>query len=386
MIKILLGHLASNGDCLYATTLARQIKHDMPDCHLTWAISSMCAPVLRNNPDVDEVMVVPVADRNQQEQAWYTVEGEVARRQSAGAAPFDRTIMSQIWPNNFARYDGTIRPSILRAYGQDITVPVKTVVNLDAEEMENVARFVADKRLKESARLVVFECTSKSGQSYVTPEFAVEVAKKVKSRTANTAFVMATHQRTHEDDKIVNGSSLSMRETGGLIRHADLFIGCGSGVTVISTSTVAPEIPNIQILSGATSVYASFAHDLDYYGVDTSRFVEMHDVPAESVADAACLVLEKGVTEARRAYHRDPSNVSFKFYRELIEKWLLDRLKFADAARSTLVTAERYGWQPELLSFARDRVAPLVMNDPSCRLTDVREEMRNYLDLVWGSH
>lgn len=385
-MKILLGHLASNGDCLYATTLARQIKHDMPDCHLTWAISSMCVSVLRNNPDVDDIMVVPVADWNQQEQAWYTFESEIARRRSAGASPFDMTIMSQIWPNNFSRYDGTIRTSILRAYGKDITVPVKTVVNLDAEEMENVARFVVDKSLKDFAHLVVFECWSKSGQSYVTPEFAVEVAKKVRSRMANTAFVMATHHKTYEGEGIINGSSLSMRETGGLIRHADLFIGCGSGLTVISTSTAAPEIPNIQILNGATSVYASFAHDLDYYGADTSRFVEMHDVPAESVAEAACLVLEKGVAEARAAHHRDPSNVSFGFYTQLIEQWLLDRLKFADAARSTLVTAERYGWQPELLSFARNRVAPLVMSDPSCRLTDVREEMRNYLDIVWGSH
>lgn len=385
-MKVLLGHLASNGDCLYATTLARQIKHDMPDCHLTWVISSMCASVLRNNPDVDDVMVVPVADWNQQEQAWYTFESEIARRQSAGSGPFDRTIMSQIWPNNFARYDGTIRPSILRAYGKDITVPVKTVVNLDAEETENVTRFVAEKNLEDFAHLVVFECWSKSGQSYVTPEFAVEVAKKVNSRITNTAFVMATHHKTYEGDGIINGSSLSMRETGGLIRHADLFIGCGSGLTVISTSTAAPEIPNIQILNGATSVYASFVHDLDYYGVDTSRFVEMHDVPAESVADAACLVLEKGVAEARRAYHRDPSKVSFGFYTQLIEIWLLDRLKFADAARSTLVTAERYGWHPELLSFARDRVAPLVMSDPSCRLTDVREEMRSYLDVVWGSY
>ncbi|MEQ1577992.1 MAG: hypothetical protein ABL894_10090, partial [Hyphomicrobium sp.] len=60
MTRILLGQLGSNGDCLYATTIARQIKKDFPGCHLTWAISSLCTRVLDNNPDVDEVWEVPV--------------------------------------------------------------------------------------------------------------------------------------------------------------------------------------------------------------------------------------------------------------------------------------------------------------------------------------
>src|SRR5512138_3038540 len=40
--RVLLGQLEANGDCVYATTVARQIKTDNPDCHLTWAIGSRC--------------------------------------------------------------------------------------------------------------------------------------------------------------------------------------------------------------------------------------------------------------------------------------------------------------------------------------------------------
>ena len=37
--KIILVQLYSNGDCLYATAVARQIKQDFPGSHLTWAIA-----------------------------------------------------------------------------------------------------------------------------------------------------------------------------------------------------------------------------------------------------------------------------------------------------------------------------------------------------------
>ena len=38
-MKVSLVQLDANGDCLYATTIARQIKQDYPGCHLTWWIS-----------------------------------------------------------------------------------------------------------------------------------------------------------------------------------------------------------------------------------------------------------------------------------------------------------------------------------------------------------
>jgi ADP-heptose:LPS heptosyltransferase len=53
--QFLIVQLISNGDCLYATTVARQIKNDYPNCHLTWAVSSMCRKTLDLNPYIDEI-------------------------------------------------------------------------------------------------------------------------------------------------------------------------------------------------------------------------------------------------------------------------------------------------------------------------------------------
>ena len=56
--RILIVQLAALGDCLYVTALARQIKHDYPGCHLTWAISNRCSQVIQNNPYIDDIWEV----------------------------------------------------------------------------------------------------------------------------------------------------------------------------------------------------------------------------------------------------------------------------------------------------------------------------------------
>ena len=62
--KILLVQLFSNGDCLYATAVARQIKSDNPNCELTWAIANFCKDIINLNPFVDKVRIVDDVAKN----------------------------------------------------------------------------------------------------------------------------------------------------------------------------------------------------------------------------------------------------------------------------------------------------------------------------------
>jgi len=59
---------------------------------------------------------------------WRLFEREATRR--LVRHDFDHAYFSQIWPNNFQNFDGTIRPSILRSYGRPITVPIENVIHL----------------------------------------------------------------------------------------------------------------------------------------------------------------------------------------------------------------------------------------------------------------
>ena len=83
--KILLGQLANLGDCLYATAIAKQIKSDFPDCHLTWAIGNRCRFVFAENPHVDEVWEINIGNTFQElEASWFLFEKEARSRKKRG--------------------------------------------------------------------------------------------------------------------------------------------------------------------------------------------------------------------------------------------------------------------------------------------------------------
>lgn len=361
-MKVLLGQLGSNGDCLYATTLARQIKTDFPGCHLTWGISSLAQRVIDNNPDIDEIWEVPLQSWAEMEVGWNEFEREALRRHSRGE--FQQIFLTQISPNNFATYDGTIRPSMFRNYPKPITVPVETNIRLTLEEIEKVDAWFKSSAASDAGFVVLFECSSKSGQSAVTPALALQVAELVVAQEPDVAVILSTHEPlSPSHPRIVLGGELSMRETARLTHHTDLFVGCGSGLTVVATSNAAkPHLPNIQLLSKASSVYASFMHDFEYFKKPAGHFLESTVEDAATIAEIILAARRDGLATAKLRFHK-PAPLDFTWYLKLIDLMLLQRGHYLDAARSVQITAERYGWHPQLRTFTRRYLIPLMPHD-----------------------
>ena len=362
-MRALIGQLGANGDCLYATTLARQIKADFPECELTWAVASACAHILVNNPHVDDVWVWKVDDWANLSTAWAALERQCLSGRLSGR-DFDRIWLSQIVPSNIRHFDGTVRPSILRAYAREITVPVDSVIALADDEIATVDEFVREKKILDYEHRILFECSAKSGQSYVTPDFALGVAEAVSKELDNTCFVLSTHEDVKTDlSNVISAKAVGMRENAALTHHCSMFVGCGSGLTVVATSSASKTLPNIQLLRGNTSVYASFCHDFEYWGKPSERFIEMADAPIERVAQVILAVCRDGAEAARDRYHR-PIPVSFDKYLKFVERWGIGMGRYVDALESLAITCERYGRQPKLLSFARTRIVPRLYWDP----------------------
>lgn len=349
--RVLLGHLGARGDCLYATAVARQIKSDYPGCHLTWAIGSMSRAILDGNPHVDEVWEVPMAGHEEMAGAWETFHRKALQRRKAG--DFDEIFFTQIFPGNFKNFDGTVRASIFRGYSKPITVPVTPVVRLAALEVENVRRFAAAHDLMGQPRVILFECTAASAQTFIDIDFAREAAHKIVAAIPDSRVVITSHLTFDSTDaRIIDGSVLAFRENAELSKYCSLLIGCSSGVTWLCTSDWAKLLPTIQLLRRSTYVFASMVHDHEHFGLKADHVIEMTDCPTDHLVECTKRVYRDGFAGTRKLYH-ESIPLRFDYYCSVL-KYLIEQNQYRPIIGSVLNTFRRYGFRRELASAVID--------------------------------
>jgi ADP-heptose:LPS heptosyltransferase len=341
--KILLGQLGSNGDCLYATTVARQIKHDYPTCHLTWAIGSMYRSILDGNPYIDQVWEIPLTEHANIVNAWHILESEARRRKKRG--DFDEVFITQIEP---ARCDGTIRSSTFSGYPRPITVPVSPVLRLSETEVDNVRRFAEAHRLSDRGNVILFECSPKSGQSFVTPDFAVEVAEKIIDKFPDTCIILSANVSIRSiNERIIDGNVLSLRENAELTKYCSLLIGGSSGITWISTSDWAKPLPMIQLINPDALWFASVAYDHEYWNLPTDFLIEMKPCPPEKIFKCFDSIINQGFQAAKIQFN-ERILPNFKCYKQFQYDLLLN-YKFKDAYCILECTSRRNGFRSEFI-------------------------------------
>ena len=274
--KLLIGHLISNGDCLMATVIARQIKADYPGSHVTWAISFKCRQAIENNPYVDAIWEVyydgsgsPYGD------VWYKFKEEAELKKRNGE--FDTIIYSQINPHNISLFDGTTRSTTLRAYPNKITVPVNPVMRLYQSEISN-ASFFADKyKLSTYRHVVLCECTPSSGQSFLTQELMMAIIRDIVQDNEDIIFIISSHIPLNTGhNRIIDASVLSFRENAELSKHCTLLIGCSSGITWLLSCDWAKKLPTVQFLNNSVIPFqfASVKYDFKYWGLNCDHVIE----------------------------------------------------------------------------------------------------------------
>jgi hypothetical protein len=302
--KILLGMLVANGDCLMATVLAKQIKKDYPGCHLTWAISNLCRGVIDGNPDVDAVWEIQLNNKKEAEkEGWYRFESAALQRKERGE--FDEVFFTQIYPNNVHRFDGTTRSTIYNAYPHPVTVDARPVLRLTEEEINKVAEFAATHQLHRYKHVLLFECSSFSEQSFVTPDWALEVSRRLLNVREDLFIILSTHlPMDNLPPRMAVASALSLRENAELTKYCSLLLGCSSGITWIATTDWAKRLPMLQFLKrGKGFTFASVTYDHRYWGLDDKLIIETTNEDISAAVKMVLQVLENGVPAVRKEFH-----------------------------------------------------------------------------------
>ena len=317
--KFLIIQLYSNGDCLYVTTVARQLKTDFPECMITWAVAPFCAAILDNNPYIDTVWTI---DYMPDRQAATFRNNRARLFEEAKTKGFDDIFFTQIIEENFCYYDGLVRSSLYAAFGRPITVPKAPVLVMTETELTSVQNFVKKNDLEKNNFVILFECAPLSGQLQMDIRRAFLLSERIIYDNPGAAVILSSSNKISSNDKrIIDGSVLSLRETAALTHYCHFLIGCSSGITWAGTSSAAKQIPSLQLLNKKAYYFNSPRLDHIRQEIPADRWLELYDFDDEKIIRCICAVINNGFDIACKEYGQTPVP-GFRIYRGIVHQFI----------------------------------------------------------------
>jgi hypothetical protein len=335
--KILLVQLYSNGDCLYVTAIAKQIKKDFPDCILTWAIADYCKSILEHNTYVDNVWAVSGL-RKKDIKAFRKFKKEVNTQKRNGV--WDEVYFIQTIDSNQAYYDGYIRSSLFNAYPRPIDVDITPELKLSEVEKKNAEYFVDTNLIKRFQHRILFEFAPQSGQSNITLDFAIAIAENIVKNSDSCVIMSSAHKIVHANSSIIDGSTLNLRETAALTHHCTLLLGTSSGITWISTSSGAKLLPMIQLIHHNTYGSNFVSRDFEKFNISRTNLIEIHDNKMDNISDCVLFALNN-FKDAKNKYNQIPE-FNFKTTRKITYN-LLCYFQFKAIIKHIKINTAEYG-------------------------------------------
>ncbi len=339
--KILLVQPYSNGDCLYATAVARQIKHDFPYCHLTWAIAPFCRGVLNGNPHVDEVLVLEGLTKDDLP-LYRSLKKSFLEEKEAGK--WNQVFFTAVIDSNQALYNGSIRDAILAAYPHPITEGIQPVLRPLPAEEKRVTQWVQDKKLATYKHIILFEFAPQSGQSTLTKETAVALAEEI-CRRGDTAVILSSPHKVETLQKgVIDGSELTYRESVFLSKYCTLLLGTSSGITWGTTSDGGKLLPMVQLLNPWTPWVNPISRDFERHGLPAEIVIERFDADPKTILACVQEVLNEGITVAKKKWNQ-PLPLHFKTTERIVYN-LLCYGQFSAIKKHVSVNQQAFGKQP----------------------------------------
>jgi hypothetical protein len=313
-MNILLIQLGSNGDCLFVTTIAKQIKEiDYPGCNLTWMIGSNCSHIIENNHFIDDKIIIPIKDIND---LWFKRNNinETIKKETVNCH-FDKIFITDFTKENSEYRFGTTRSTLFRCYDNPITISPEPQIFLHKKEVDTVSDFCNLYSIIKGENNILFECSPQSGQSKISFEKAIKIAEIVSKNDNSIKIILSSNIKfLHPNKNIIDASVLSIRENAELVNYCNLMVGCSSGLTWLATSNWSKKINMIQLISPHFKngvIPASVKTDFEYLGLPLNSIIELYDPNDKLISECIISVYQYGFNFSRKLFDQ----YSFKMFK-----------------------------------------------------------------------
>jgi ADP-heptose:LPS heptosyltransferase len=302
-MKIAILLLNNNGDILYATPIAKQIKEqDFPNAHLTWIVSRQCADILRNNHFIDNLEIVDLQNINEIYQSrWIEIKSIYTQKLKNGE--YDKLFVLQPFDQNFLHYKTSIRQMILDSYTKSLNVSLKPIISLTAKEKENVVSFIKRNKISDFTNRILFEFSPSSGQTNISLSDALNIASQIVNKIESTCVILSSKlDYVIAENNIFNAKDLTFKENAELINNCTLLIGCSSGISWLGTSEYCKLLPTVQFLNSNAPWFNSMKADFEGNGFNSDHVLELYHFDRQLILEAVLYSIKYGFPKAKQKY------------------------------------------------------------------------------------
>ena len=292
--NILIIRLSAIGDVVFSSPLIKALRHRYPDAKISWLVEPAAAPLLKNNADLDEVIIWPKGEWKKlwQQRKFLTLLGELGRlRKQLKMKQFDLAIdlqglmKSGMWAYlsgaseriGLGSKEGSARlmTNVVARHGDDPRIgseyyhlAIAMGLNVDTFEMD-IALSEQDQSYAAEFRAngeyaVICPFTTRPQKHWLEsrwPELAEQIMQQQGipvMMLGGPADVEAAARIHAANDKIINlvGKS-SLTHTAAVIQQSALLIGVDTGLTHMG---IAFNVPTLALF-GSTCPYSETTRD-----------------------------------------------------------------------------------------------------------------------------
>ncbi len=237
------------GDVLCSTPVARQLKADEPNCFITWYTSQMGEVALRNNPDIDELVILDDDPEVLNNSMDLFKELKPWKRFFTPAAYMNYNALPGGSINNVK---GTVFGLVKAGAKLNWTVPFVFTLKLTAEEIAEARNYW--KSLPPGIKILV-ETSYRSEQTPWNQEYLQEMLWELKD--LNPYFIFTSKEKPELLEEFLSvypracWCNLPFRLNAELFNLADAFIGVSSGISCLTYSDYCRrDVPRIEVTRG----------------------------------------------------------------------------------------------------------------------------------------
>jgi len=292
--NILIIRLSAIGDVVFASPLIKALRRRYPDAKISWLIEPAAAPLLKNTPGIDELIVWPKAEWKQlwKRRKYLTLLRELGLlRKRLKAKQFDLAIdlqgllKSGVWAYlsgaakriGLGSKEGSARfmSEVIIRQGDDPRIGSE-YYHLAAELGLDVAEFEMEIALSEEddayaaeframgEYAVICPFTTRPQKHWVEARWPVLAEQIMAQRgipvmmlggPADVAAAARIHAANGEIINLVGKSSLT--QTAAVIKQSALLVGVDTGLTHMG---IAFDVPTLALF-GSTCPYTETTHD-----------------------------------------------------------------------------------------------------------------------------